>query len=59
MPFSRRSFFACAAAAAVPAWAADVPRPSPDFSINMPDGGKLAVKSYRGKVVVLTFISTT
>lgn len=59
MSFSRRYFLAFTAAAAVPAWAAEVPRPSPDFGINMPDGTKLPLKKYRGKVVVMTFISTT
>ena len=59
MSFSRRSFIASAAAAALPALAADVPRPSPEFSITMLDGGKLPLKNFRGKIVVLTFINTT
>jgi cytochrome oxidase Cu insertion factor (SCO1/SenC/PrrC family) len=59
MSFSRRYFLAFTAAAAVPAWAAEIPRPSPDFSINLADGTKLPLNKFRGKVVVMTFISTT
>ena len=56
MPLSRRAFLL--SAAALPVWAVDVPRPSQDFSIDMPDGTKLPIKSFRGKVVALAFIST-
>src|ERR1017187_7373619 len=49
---------AMANAAAV-ASAAEVPRPSPDFAINMTDGQKIVVSQYKGKVCVLAFILTT
>jgi thiol-disulfide isomerase/thioredoxin len=39
--------------------AADVPRPSPEFSVTMPGAKPLPVRTMRGKVVLLAFISTT
>ena len=36
-----------------------VPRPSPDFTINLPDGKQLPLKQLRGKIVAVAFISTT
>lgn len=38
---------------------AQAPRPAPEFQVEMPGGKQLAVKSLRGKIVVLAFISTT
>jgi len=38
---------------------AQVPRPAPEFSINLLDGTKVPLKKYQGKIVVLTFISTS
>lgn len=38
--------------------AADVPRPSPDFAINMNDGSQIHLSQYQGKVVALVFILT-
>lgn len=38
---------------------AQVPRPSPNLEIEMPQGKKLALQSLRGKVVALAFIATT
>jgi cytochrome oxidase Cu insertion factor (SCO1/SenC/PrrC family) len=38
--------------------AADVPRPSPDFAINMNDGSQIHLSQYQGKVVVFAFILT-
>ena len=35
-----------------------VPRPSPDFAVNMNDGSQLHINQYHGKVVVLAFILT-
>jgi len=35
-----------------------VPRPSPDFAVNMNDGSQLHISQYHGKVVVLAFILT-
>ena len=48
----------CAAAIA-PGFAAPVPRPSPEFSVMMPGRKPMPLKTLRGKVVVLAFISTT
>ncbi len=39
--------------------AANVPRPAPPFSINLPSGKKLPLEQYRGKVVALALVSTT
>ena len=41
------------------ATAAEVPRKAPDVDITMPDGSKLNLEQYRGKVVCLAFILTT
>jgi peroxiredoxin len=38
--------------------AADLPRPSPDFAINMNDGSQLHLNQYQGKVLVVAFILT-
>jgi len=38
---------------------AQVPRPSPDYSYKLIDGKDVKVNDYRGKVVVLAFMSTT
>ena len=59
MPYSRRWLLASTAALAASMMAADVPRPSPDFSINMLDGTKLPVRQFRGKVVLLMFFNTS
>ena len=39
--------------------AAQVPRHSPEFAINMADGRQVLLSQYRGKVVALAFILTT
>jgi peroxiredoxin len=38
---------------------AEVPRPAPEFSIKMPQGGQTLLSQYRGKVVVCEFLYTT
>ena len=38
--------------------AADIPRPSPDFAINLNGGGQIHLNQYQGKVLVLAFILT-
>jgi peroxiredoxin len=38
--------------------AADIPRPSPDFGINLNDGTQVHLNQYQGKVVVFAFILT-
>lgn len=40
-------------------FAAQIPRKSPEFAIQLPDGKQLLVSSYRGKVLCLVFILTT
>jgi len=44
-----------AGAPALKAGAFDPPRAAPDFSLQSSDGGKLEMRDYRGKVVVLGF----
>jgi peroxiredoxin len=41
------------------AGAAEIPRQSPDFAIQMPNGKPVKVSDYRGKVLCLAFILTT
>jgi thiol-disulfide isomerase/thioredoxin len=38
--------------------AADLPRKSPDFTVQLPDGKKAQVSDYRGKVLCVAFILT-
>jgi peroxiredoxin len=38
---------------------AEIPRPSPDFTVFLNDGRQIHVTEYKGKVVVLGFILTT
>lgn len=40
-------------------WAAEIPRQSPDYTVQMPNGKQIKVSDYRGKVLCLTFILTT
>jgi hypothetical protein len=41
------------------AFAQKVPRPSPEFVINMTNGSQLLLSQYSGKVVLLAFMFTT
>lgn len=41
-----------------PLTGASIPRPSPEFAVKLTSGRQLLLSSYRGKVVVLMFIST-
>ena len=41
------------------AFAAEIPRKSPEFAIELPGGKQVLVSSYRGKVLCLVFILTT
>lgn len=43
----------------MPLAAATVPRPAPEFAIQMPKGGQVLLSQHKGKVVVLEFILTT
>ena len=49
------SFFSMLA----PLAGAKVPRPSPEYAVKLTDGRQLLLSSYRGKVVVLMFVTTT
>jgi peroxiredoxin len=49
----------CAAVLAASAQAAEIPRKSPDFSINLGAGKQLKLSQYQGKLVALLFILTT
>ena len=40
-------------------FAADIPRQSPDFVIQLTNGKQVKVSDYRGKVLCLVFILTT
>jgi hypothetical protein len=42
-----------------PVFAAEVPRKSPEFAVELPDGKQVLVSSYRGKVLCLAFILST
>ncbi|MGA2598630.1 MAG: hypothetical protein ABSH09_16765 [Bryobacteraceae bacterium] len=39
--------------------AAELPRKAADIDITLPDGQKVSLEQYRGKVVCLAFILTT
>jgi peroxiredoxin len=41
------------------AYGATVPRPAPDFAVDLNDGSQIRLNQYHGKVVVLAFILTT
>ena len=41
------------------AFAAEIPRKSPDFTVQLADGKQTKVSDYRGKVLCLVFILTT
>ena len=43
----------------LPYLAAEIPRKSPDYSIQLTNGKQVKVSDYRGKVLCLTFILTT
>lgn len=42
-----------------PLFAAEVPRKSPEFAVELPDGKQVLVSSFRGKVLCLAFVLTT
>ena len=52
-------FFALAALAAFSVAAADVPRPAPDFTVNMANGKPIKLSDYKGKVLVVEILLTT
>jgi cytochrome oxidase Cu insertion factor (SCO1/SenC/PrrC family) len=54
----RRSFLAALTAASA-ATGANLPRQAPDFTFTMPDGKKRRLSEFKGKVVAVSFISTS
>lgn len=48
-----------AALGALPLAAGEVPRPSPDLEIAMPDGTKTMLSRYKGKVLAFACVMTT
>jgi peroxiredoxin len=52
-------FFALAALAAFSITAADLPRPAPDFTVNMVNGKHIKLSDYKGKVLVVEVLLTT
>jgi peroxiredoxin len=54
-----RSFLIGLSAAAIAVFGAQVPRPSPEFAIQMPNGQHELLSKHKGKVVVLEFMLTT
>jgi peroxiredoxin len=55
----RALFIAALFLAAGSLWSAEIPRQSPDFTIQMTNGKSIKVSDYRGKVLVLGLILTT
>lgn len=48
----------CAAMAMTPVFC-QLPRPSPDYSVQLPGGKTLPLRTLHGKIVALVFIDTT
>ena len=46
-------------AGALPLAAGEVPRPSPDLEVAMPDGAKVKLSQYKGKVLAFACVMTT
>lgn len=51
--------FATLVLAASSLWAAQIPRPAPDFAVQLTNGKQIKVSDYKGKVLCLMFILTT
>jgi hypothetical protein len=43
----------------MPLFGAQIPRKSPEFAVQLPNGKQALTSSYRGKVLCLVFILTT
>jgi hypothetical protein len=41
------------------AYAQEIPRPAPEFTIHLSDGSQVKPSQYSGKVVLLAFMATT
>lgn len=57
--FSMRSFIIAILFLGTSLFGAEIPRMSPDYSIQLTNGKQVKVSDYRGKVLCLTFILTT
>lgn len=55
----RTALSVLAATGTLPAWAAKVPRPSPEFVITMPDDTTQLLSKHKGKIILLEFLLTT
>ncbi len=53
------AILACVWIVSAPAFAADIPRPAPETSFSLPDGRKINLNDYRGKIVVVEVMLTT
>jgi thiol-disulfide isomerase/thioredoxin len=56
---TRRVLAALLLSGAVTIQAAEVPRPSPDFTFVLPDGTQKKLSEYKGKVILAEFLLTT
>ncbi len=56
---NRRLFAALLMTGALSVFGAEVPRPAPEFTINMPDGKPVKLSQYKGKIVVVEFLLVT
>jgi len=56
---NRMRLLVLAAAAAFSLAAADIPRPAPEFTVQMPGGKDFKLSDYKGKVLVVEFLLTT
>ena len=56
---NRRLFAAMLTAAIVPAIAAEVPRPAPDYTVNLPAGKSVKLSDFKGKILVCEFLLAT
>jgi hypothetical protein len=52
----RNAILALAGAAAAPVTAAEIPRPTPDFPVDLPGGGKISPTSFKGKVLLFGLV---
>ena len=56
---TRRALSALFVFAALPLVAAEIPRPSPDFTYVLPEGSQRKLSEHKGKVVVVEFLLVT
>lgn len=51
--------FVCVASLVAPAFAAEVPRPAPEITFSLPNGQKVSLDDYKGKIVAVEIMLTT